>query len=57
MRARFFSLRLSERERERLSEIAKDWGCSRSEVLRLCFQLVFPKRKELKEAVDLSAFE
>ena len=40
MRTRFVSVRLSDQERQKLNELAKRWGCPRSDVLRWSFRAI-----------------
>jgi hypothetical protein len=47
----YFRVRLSEEERERLMQLAKAWGCSRSEILRSGLKLFYshePKERDIK---------
>jgi hypothetical protein len=43
MRHRFVAVRLSEQERLAMNEIAKRWGCPRSDVLRWSFRAILIK--------------
>jgi hypothetical protein len=45
MRRKIFRIRISEEERERLTQLAKAWGCSRSEILRTGLKFIPMNRR------------
>jgi predicted DNA-binding protein len=45
MRRKIFRIRISEEEGQRLTQLAKAWGCSRSEILRSGLKFIPMNRK------------